>query len=159
MPKIMSDLTVAEGVHAVKLIRDICTTEKMVNTGNLRINYHAGDRGAPHTGEKRHDGSPARCSGSSYFIDVYNNLDYAQHVEHGFRSHFVPAKYLDSHYLEEFPDGMYVGKPKSFVRGKFMFRLGMRRLKQTQDARLKRKFNRIVKLRLEGKEDGPDDAE
>lgn len=85
--------------------------------------------------------------GTSYKIDVYNNLDYAKHLEYGFRSHFVPG-YWEGHtfvYQPGFPGGMYVGPYNGFVRGHFTLMRAIRRTKQTQDARLQRKQDKIIR--------------
>lgn len=46
-----------------------------------------------------------------------------------------------------------------FVNGHFTLRRAIRRTKQTQDARLNRKFNVILNQRINGKGDGTGDAE
>lgn len=46
-----------------------------------------------------------------------------------------------------------------FVNGHFTLRRAIRRTKQTQDARLNRKFNAILNQRINGKGDGTGDAE
>ena len=119
-PAIVEELAVGEGVYAVKQARLIAKNDRIVDTGAYRMNWHCGDRARPASdSSQEHDGSPPRRQGTSYQIDVYNNLDYAGHLEYGFRSHFVPAKYLSGEYLKKFPNGMYVGPPGGYVQGKY----------------------------------------
>ena len=112
MPAIMDQLTVGEGVYAVKQARKICKENGIVNNGTYRMNFHAGRSGGPpDAAAKEYDGSSVVRSGRTHRIDVYNNLDYAQHLEYGFRSHFVPG-YWAGHtfvYQPGYPGGMYVG--------------------------------------------------
>ena len=160
MPKIMEQFVVGEGVYAVGQARRICTDEKIVNNGTYRMNFHAGDKALSLGSDGRaYDGGKIGRSGPLYSIDVYNNLDYAKHLEHGFRSHFVPAKYLSGPYREKFPNGMYVGPYNGFVNGRFVLKRAIRRTEQTQDARLSGKFNAILNQRINGKENGSGDTE
>lgn len=162
MPKIMEQLVIGEGVYAVGQARRICKEDGIVNNGTYRMNFHAGDKALSlGANEKAYDGGKIRRSGPLYSIDVYNNLDYAKHLEYGFRSHFVPG-YWAGHtfvYQPGFPGGMYVGPYNGFVNGHFTLRRAIRRTKQTQDARLNRKFNAILNQRISGKGDGTGDAE
>lgn len=158
IPEIMSQLVIGEGVYAVKQARSICTEDGIVNNGTYRMNFHAGNKALMDPGRKMHDGSPVQRNGTNYKIDVYNNLDYAKHLEFGFRSHFVPG-YWSGHtfvYQPGFHGGMYVGPYNGFVRGHFTLRRAVRRTKQTQDARLGRKMDRIINARLNGGSQGND---
>lgn len=154
MPKIMEQLVIGEGVYAVTQARRICKEEGIVNNGTYRMNFHTGNRAsAPSISAEAYDGKRIRQKGSNYFIDVYNNLDYAQHLEHGFRSHFVPG-YWQGHtfvYQPGFPGGMYVGPYNGFVPGHFVLRRAIRRTKLTSDARIQRKFDSILNQRINGK--------
>lgn len=150
IPAIMEQLVVGEGVYAVRQARLICKEDGVVNNGTYRMNFHAGSSALMDPGRSEYDGSGVRRSGNAYKIDVYNNLDYAKHLEYGFRSHFVPG-YWEGHtfvYQPGFPGGMYVGPYNGFVGGHFTLRRAVRRTKQTQDARLKRKMDKIIKERL-----------
>lgn len=152
LPAILEELAVGEGVFAVKQARDICKEDGIVNNGTYRLNFHAGDNAITYAGEAPHDGSRPRRAGKAFKIDVYNNLDYAKHLEYGFRSHFVPG-YWEGHtfvYQRGFPGGMYVGSYGGFVQGHFTLLRALRRTQSTQDARLGRKFDRAVRDRLRG---------
>jgi hypothetical protein len=153
VPDIMEELVVGEGVYAVKQAKLICKNDSpdIVNNGDYRTNFHAGDKALTHSNNKEHDGSKPKMTGKRYRIDVYNNLDYAKPLEYGFRSHFVPGHWDGRTFVYQRNDpegGMYVGPYKGYVRGHFTLRRAIKRTKDTQDARLNRKINRIIKERL-----------
>ena len=141
VPDIMRELIAGEGTYAVRQARKICKNEPgLVNTGAYRENWHTGGL--------------ARRNGNSYIIDVYNNLDYASHLEHGFRSHFVPGHWEGNTFVYQPNDpkgGMFVGPKKDVtVRGHFTLRRAVYRTKQTQQARLRSKIDKILEERLNG---------
>jgi hypothetical protein len=153
IPDIMEELIVGEGVYAVKQAKLICKNDRpdIVNNGDYRNNFHAGNKALTHSNNKDHDGSKPQRTGKAYRIDVYNNLDYAKPLEYGFRSHFVPGHWDGRTFVYQRNDpegGMYVGPYKGYVRGHFTLRRAIKRTKDTQDARLNRKINRIIKERL-----------
>lgn len=153
IPDIMEELIVGEGVYAVKQAKLICKNDRpdIVNNGDYRNNFHAGNKALTHSNNNDHDGSKPQRTGKAYRIDVYNNLDYAKPLEYGFRSHFVPGHWDGRTFVYQRNDpegGMYVGPYKGYVRGHFTLRRAIKRTKDTQDARLNRKINRIIKERL-----------
>ena len=77
VPEIMSQIAVGEGQYAVRQARLICKNDSpdIVNTGDYRRNWKSD--------------KTARRSGNRFIVRFYNPLDYASHLEHGFRSHFV----------------------------------------------------------------------
>lgn len=167
-PAIIEELLIGEGVYAVGQARKIAKEEGIVDSGAYRMNWHAGNK-AMQTGESRneYDGAPPRKRGNGYEIDFYNNLDYAKHLEYGFRAHFVPAKHLSQSFinrymaakgLEEPPAGIYVGGKKGYVNGRFVLKRAINRTKTTQNARLKRKWERKVKEYVEAKGGGNNDG-
>ncbi|KAF5056845.1 hypothetical protein DSECCO2_362930 [anaerobic digester metagenome] len=161
IPQIMEKIVIGEGVYAVGQAKKICKEDGIVNNGTYRMNFHAGNHALMDGGSTAYDGSPVKHSGKTYRIDVYNNLDYAKHLEYGFRSHFVPG-YWDGHtfvYQPGFPGGMYVGPYKGFVNGHFTLRRAIRRTKQTQDSRISRKLDRILRDAVNGKGGGTVDPE
>ena len=160
-PKIIEELAVGEGVYAVGQAKKICKAEDIVDTGTYRLNWHCGDKAVPAwKSGTEHDGTPPKQSGGTYRIDVYNNLDYASHLEYGFRAHFVPIKYFNASFvarymaekgLDEPPAGIYVGGKNGYVAGKFVLKGAIDQTKLTQQARLSRKWNKKVKEYLAGR--------
>ncbi len=149
-PAIIEELVLGEGVYAVKQARSIAKAEGIVDTGAYRENWHTGNRATPaYRSKVEHDGKPPRKNGKSYQIDVYNNIDSAKHLEHGFRSHYVPPQHLSNYYRKRFPKGMYVGPPGGYVKGKYVLKRAIRRTETTQKARLTRKWNAKVKEYME----------
>ncbi|GAC41901.1 HK97 gp10 family phage protein [Paenibacillus popilliae] len=163
VPAIMEELVVGEGVYAVKQAKQIAKNDNpdIVNTGNYRSSFHCGSKAlALGHSSSAHDGSRPEVNGKTYRIDVYNNSDYAKHLEYGFRSHWVPGKWQGRTFVyikgyrpvpgdSNDPGGMYVGPKDGFVRGRFVLRRALRRTKATQHARLERKFNKKVKEYIE----------
>lgn len=142
MPEIMDGLAVGEGLYARDQAREICKEEKLVNTGAYRLHFKSGKK--------------AIRAGNSYKIDVFNNLEYAKMLEYGFRSHFVPGHWEGNTfvYQKKDPDGgMYVGPGGGYVRGNFVLLRAIRRTKDSQTARLRRRMKRILLQRTGGDED------
>ena len=134
MPQIMNRLAVDEGRYARDQARKICREERIVDTSHYIRNFKSG--------------SEAIKTGTLYKVDVYNNVDYAKPLEYGFRSHFVPGRYLSGKYRTLYPSGMYVGKPGGFVRGRFTLTRAKKRGEITRDARLTRELYSIINERL-----------
>jgi hypothetical protein len=152
-PAFMESLIVGEGVYAAGQARRICRSEKIVNTGQYRYGFHAGDKGQTFHGKAEHDGSRPKRGKNWYRIDVYNNVDYAKHLEYGFRAHFVPGHWEGRTFVYQPYDeqgGMYVGEPGGYVRGRFVLRRAIRRTKTTQEARLNRKMDQWLRTKLKG---------
>ncbi len=134
VPDILDSLAVGEGMYARDQARKICKQDGIVNTGAYRLNFKCGKKAIRH--------------GKAYKIDVFNNLDYAKHLEYGFRGHFVPGHWDGSSFVYQPKDpegGMYV----KFNPGHFVLRRAIKRTKTTQAARLDRKMNRIIQNRLQ----------
>lgn len=143
IPEIMDTIAVGEGVYAVKQARLICKNDPsepkqeklgIANTGDYRRNWKS-DR-------------QARRSGKKYIVRFYNPLDYAGHLEHGFRSHFVPGKYLSGTVRTAHPDGIQVGTPGSYVRGHFTMKRAVKVTLKNQEARVGRKIEKEIKQRM-----------
>lgn len=146
-PEFLRALALAEGVHAASEARRICKAECIVNTGNYRENWHAGDRRVGTRSKDVSDGCKARVRGKTYSIDVYNNAEYAKHLEYGFRSHFAPGRWEGKTFVYQpgFPSGMYVGPKGGYVRGHFVLRRAVRRTELTQPNRLRRKQDKFLR--------------
>lgn len=132
IPDIMDKIVVGEGMYARDQARKICTEDHIVNTGNYRRNFKSGTK--------------AIRVGMNYKIDVFNNLDYAGHLEYGFRGHWVPG-YWDGNsfvYVKGYKDGgMYV----PFTPGHYTLDRAIKLTKRSQDARVDRKFMAELKRR------------
>lgn len=166
-PAIIEELVVGEGVYAARQAKRICKMKKIKDTDSYRLNWHCGNKAVPAwESETEHDGNPPKKSGTTYKIDVYNNLDYASHLEYGFRSHFVPIKYFNSSFvarymakngLKEAPAGIYVSGKKhnnggpGYVKGFYVLDEAIKRTEITQQARLSLKWNKKVKEYLAGR--------
>lgn len=141
VPAIMEKIAVGEGSYAVRQARMICKADGIVNTGQYRRNWQSD--------------KTAKRSGRRYIVRFYNPLDYAGHLEHGFRSHFVPGHWEGKTFVYGRNDpagGIFVGGKAGYVRGKFVMRRAVRRTKDTQQARVTRKINQEIKRCMEGKE-------
>ena len=142
VPEIMSQIAVGEGQYAVKQARLICKNDSpdIVNTGDYRRNWKSD--------------KTARRSGKRYIVRFYNPLDYASHLEYGFRSHFVPGHCGGHTFIYGRNDpkgGMYVGPKGGYVRGHFVLKRAVKRTKDTQKVRVERKIMKEIKKKLEGR--------
>lgn len=147
VPEIMKKLIKQEGEYAVKQAKIICKTDNpdVINTGLYRNSFHCGDSASDTVGV-------VKASGNTYSIEVYNNLDYARPLEYGFRSHFVPGYWQGNTFVyvkgyqppKGKPGGMYVGPKNGYVKGRYVLRRAVKRTTTTQDARLRRKINKIL---------------
>lgn len=130
--EIMDKIVVGEGINARDNARKICKEEKIVNTGDYRRSFKSG--------------TVAIREGDRYKIDVYNNVDYAKHLEYGFRSHFVPGHWEGHTFVYEkgSKQGMYVGPRGGYVPGHYTLRRALQETKRTQDARIERKLEKYL---------------
>ena len=135
VPEIMTKIAVGEGVYAVKQARLICTNDSpdIVNTGDYRRNWKSDQT--------------AKRAGRRFIVRFYNPLDYAGHLEHGFRSHFVPGHWDGKSFVYQPKDpqgGMFV---HSLIPGHYTLERAVNATKRTQDARLQRRFEQELKKR------------
>lgn len=132
IPEIMDRIVVQEGIYARDQARKICKEDGIVNTGNYRRNFKSGTK--------------AIRAGRAYKIDVYNNLDYAGHLEYGFRGHFVPGHWEGSSFVYQPNDpegGMFV----KFTPGHYTLKRAIENTKKSQYRRIERKFLQELKAR------------
>lgn len=139
IPDIMSQIAVGEGVYAVKQARLICTNDSpdIVNTGDYRRNWKSDQT--------------AKRAGRRFIVRFYNPLDYAGHLEHGFRSHFVPGHWEGHTFVYNRDDaegGMFVGPKGGYVRGRFTMKRAVKRTLDTQQARVSRKMDYEINKRM-----------
>jgi len=79
---------------------------------------------------------------SNYTITIYNTQEYASFVEEGFESHFVPGYWSGKRFIYD-PNasgGMYVGKPGTRYKGRYM----LKRATKNVYKRIDRDISRIV---------------
>lgn len=128
----MDRLVVEEGEYARDQARKICKEDGIVNTGNYHRNFKYGTK--------------AIRAGNVYKIGVYNNLDYAGHLENGFRGHFVPGHWEGKSFVYQPNDsegGMFV----KFTPGHYTLKRAIENTKKSQDRRIERKFLQELKAR------------
>jgi hypothetical protein len=125
-PDFFDHLTVTIGQYAAGIAKKICRDEHISRSRNNSSGQYA---------EAFHSGTKAIRQGNYYKIDVYNNLDYAKHLEYGFRSHWVPGYWAGSSFIYQkgFPGGMYVGPKDGFVPGHFVLTRACRETKEDAD--------------------------
>ncbi|MBS4172120.1 HK97 gp10 family phage protein [Bacillus sp. FJAT-49736] len=118
-----------------------------VNTGDLRRKWTVGN---------------IERQGSSYVVEIFNNLDYASFVEYGFRSHFVPGKWEGKQfrYIQGYnppsgePGGMYVGPKNGWVEGKFMMTISMKEIERELPRYLEQKQAQLINEIMNGRPTG-----
>lgn len=133
IPDIMEELAVGEGRYAARQAKKICSEEPgLVNTGYYKENWHAGET--------------ARRAGKSYQIDVYNNTAYAKHLEYGYRGHWTPGHWEGKTFV--YVKGAKEGQYFPFKRGHFVLKRAIKRTKEGQDARLRRKITERINRRM-----------
>lgn len=137
LPGILQEITVGEGVYARDQARLICTDEQIVNTGDYRENWKSD--------------SKAKEAGNGYYVRFFNLLEYAIHLEYGFRSHFVPGHWEGYTFVYKPGDpegGMFVGPYGGRVPGHFVMKRAVERTMKTQQARVTRKLMRALEKRM-----------
>lgn len=136
IPVIMDKLVVEEGRYARDQAVKICRQKNIHRTGHYMRGFDYGRK--------------AIRAGMNYKIDVFNNVEYAKHLEYGFRGHWVPGRWEGKSfvYMKGYRDGgMYV----PFTPGHFVLKTAIDYTKKTQDARLERKYQKELKRRGFGK--------
>ncbi len=134
---VLQEITVGEGVYARDQARLICTDEQIVNTGDYRENWKSD--------------SQAKAAGNGYYVRFFNPLEYAIHLEYGFRSHFVPGHWEGYTFVYKLGDpegGMFVGPSGGRVPGLFVMKRAVERTMKTQQARVTRKLMRALEKRM-----------
>lgn len=109
-----------------------------INTGLLRGNWEIGS---------------ITKKGDLYEIEVFNNIEYAEFIENGFMSHWVPGKWIGNEFVydkNERKSGMFVGKPGTYVEGKFMLKLSEQELESEMERFLQRKQEEFFRKWLGG---------
>lgn len=136
IPEIMDRLVVEEGEYARDQAVLICQRKNIHRTGHYMRGFNFGKR--------------AIRAGKYYKIDVFNNVEYAKHLEYGFRGHWVPGRWEGKSfvYMKGYRSGgMYV----KFTPGHLVLTTAVENTKKSQDARLERKYREELKRRGFGK--------
>lgn len=136
IPEIMDRLAVEEGEYARDQAVLICQRKNIHRTGHYMRGFDLGRR--------------AIRAGKNYKIDVFNNVEYAKHLEYGFRGHWVPGRWEGKSfvYMKGYREGgMYV----KFTPGHLVLTTAVENTKKTQDARLERKYREELERRGLGK--------
>ncbi|KYG90380.1 hypothetical protein A0U40_18265 [[Bacillus] sp. KCTC 13219] len=122
---------------AKKLVRKI-KERTPVNTGLLRNSWKVGS---------------IKKTGSIYEIEVFTEVEYAKFVEEGFKAHFVPGYWQGNQFVYDpaAKTGMQVGKPGTYVKGRFMVLLAEFDLEREKRAFLQRKQKQLLKGIIEGR--------
>ncbi|MED3799953.1 MULTISPECIES: HK97 gp10 family phage protein [Lysinibacillus] len=112
-------------------------TKTPVNTGLLRGKWEIGS---------------ITKQGHIYEIEVFNDEEYAEFVENGFKSHWVPGYWEGNQFVydKDAKTGMQVGTPGGFVQGRFMLKLSEQELEREMDRFLQRKQEGFLRALLGG---------
>ena len=128
-----------------------------ISLASVSTQFEIQDRMSSRTGDYRRNwksDKTARRSGKRYIVRFYNPLDYASHLEHGFRSHFVPGHWEGNTFVYNRDDpegGMFVGPKGGYVRGHFTMKRAAKKTKDSQQARVSRKITREINKRMKTK--------
>lgn len=91
--------------------------------------------------------------GDMYEIEVYNDTEYAEWIENGFKAHWVPGRWEGHQFVydkNERKSGMFVGKPGTYVEGKFMLKLSEGEVEREMNRFLQRKQEEFLRKLLGG---------
>lgn len=153
IPQIMNSLAVGEGEKVVKEAKKITNEEQIYASRNYKRSWHSDDK--------------AVVSGTDYIVKAGNTAEYAEYIEKGFRSHFVPGHWENDVFVydKNSKTGMIVGSykiveqkcengrvfkravPYGIVPGRRVLKRSIDITEATQKARLERKFEAILKKR------------
>lgn len=129
MPDIMNSLTVGEGVRVASEAKRLTKDRKIVSTGNYRNSWHSDTK--------------AMKTGDLYHIDVYNNADYAKHIEYGSRGHWVPGTWEGNTFV--YRAGAKTGMYVRMQAGRYVLRDALQRQSVVRKERLQRLFTKIAR--------------
>lgn len=135
-------------VSGQEVFRDLCRPALVLfrRRGETKRNQTL-----PHYRRNWKSDQTAKRAGRRFIVRFYNPLDYAGHLEHGFRSHFVPGHW-EGHtfvYNRDDPEGgMFVGPKGGYVRGRYTMKRAVKRTLDTQQARVSRKITREINNRM-----------
>ncbi|MEG6521134.1 HK97 gp10 family phage protein [Desulfotomaculum sp. 1211_IL3151] len=126
--KLIRELLIELAYRAVAKIK----MRTPVNTGDLRRKWMVGN---------------IERQGNGYFIEIFNNLEYASFIEKGFRAHWVPGEWEGNifKYIPGAKTGMQVGKKGGWVEGRFMVEISMKEIERELPVYLERKQEQLLR--------------
>lgn len=136
VPNLLCEMADREGQYVVKRAKEICTKENIGNTGQYREGFHS---------------DPPQYDGRHISVRVYNGVDYAEYLEYGFRSHWVPGEWEGNTfvYMPGYTDGgMYVGPKGGYVRGHYVFHRALAMQKQSYERRMRHALSQKIAEKL-----------
>lgn len=122
MNNVRREIVQKEAQSVVSRAKQICTREKIVDTGNLRNSFHA---------------QSATVNGNTASCVVANNAEYASFVEYG---HLAVGKGVAETLHNRRRNAMNGGR---YVRGRYVLTRAMQDVLRTQKARILKRLRRI----------------
>lgn len=122
MNEVRREIIQKEAQSVVSRAKQICTREKIVDTGNLRNSFHA---------------QTATVNGNTASCVVANNAEYASFVEYG---HLAVGKGTAETLQNRRRNAMNSGR---YVRGRYVLTRAMQDTLRTQKARIYKRLRRI----------------
>lgn len=136
-PAFLANLAEEEGQQLLQQAKTLASARQVKATGLYQRSFEAG---------------PVQKGGAHHVVTVSNNAPYADYLEYGFRSHFVPGHWEGNAFVYQQNDpagGMYVGPKGGFVPGKYIMRDAASATQKTQAARLKPKLAKYLRQHLQ----------
>ena len=150
-PKYLGKMAVAEGNKFVREAVRITDDEKIYASKTYERSFHSDNT--------------AQISNGKTTVGIGNYANYSGYIEKGFRSHFVPGYWRGRVFVYDptSKKGMIVGSytiketrckngkmfkravPTGTVRGKWVFKRAIEKIKLTQRERFERKINYYIK--------------
>lgn len=122
MNEVRREIIQKEAQSVVSRAKQICTREKIVDTGNLRNSFHA---------------QTATVNGNTASCVVANNAEYASFVEYG---HLAVGKGTAETLQNRRRNAMNSGR---YVRGRYVLTRAMQDTLRTQKSRIYKRLRRI----------------
>lgn len=126
MDNVRREIVQKEAQSVVTRAKQICTREKIVDTGNLRNSFHA---------------QSATVNGNTASCVVANNAEYASFVEYG---HLAVGKGVAETLHNRRRNAMNGGR---YVRGRYVLTRAMQDTLRTQKSRILKRLRRIYENR------------
>lgn len=94
--------------------------------------------------------SKANITANKAEINMGNSVNYAGYIEKGFKSHFVPGYWHGRVFVYDnnCSKGMYVGKGKKAVKGRYVTKRALQETEKVQSVRIKREIENFLKKNI-----------